>query len=135
MKKGQKASIDGYQCLLFPMEYMNISQGNWGTFSHNGVNALDNAGKDAGIDETIAPCDLKVKWIDCASNGNAVFLESVKPVWWADGSLDYASFMFIHDNYVEDIRSLMNKGYVFKQGETFGDEGTAGFATGELLIA
>lgn len=130
MKIGQKLVYNGIQCLGFPMEYENITQGNFGTFSHKEINAIDNAGKDAGIDPTIVPADCKVVYIDSARNGNAVFLETLGKVGWADGDIEYGTMMFIHDNYVEDIRQYFRLGKVFKQGETFGDEGTAGFATG-----
>lgn len=125
MQKGQKITKNGYQLLGFPMEYMNVTQGN-NEGTHLGTNALDNAGKDTGIDETIAPCDCHLVAYDSPKNGNAVFLESDSPVLFRDGTVDYATMMFIHDNYIEDIKQVKN----FKQGATFGDEGTAGRATG-----
>lgn len=125
MQKGQKLSKNGYQLLGFPMEYMNITQGN-NVGTHLGTNAMDNAGKDTGIDETIAPCDCHLVAYDTAKNGNTVFLESDKKVLFRDGTVDYATMMFLHDNYIEDIKRVKN----FKQGDTFGDEGTAGYAFG-----
>ena len=125
MRKGQKLTKGGYQLLGFPMEYMRITQGN-NVGSHLGTNAMDNAGKDTGIDETIAPCDCHLVAYDTAQNGNAVFLESDNKVLFRDGTIDFATFMFLHDNYVEDIKRVKR----FKQGDTFGDEGTAGRAYG-----
>lgn len=119
-----------YELLRFPMKTMNITQGNNGQYSHQGVNALDIAGKDTGIEPTFAPCSMRYKWHDSAANGNAIFFESTAPVMFADGTIDYATFMFIHDNYIGDILALANKGHVFAQWEEFGDEGTAGRATG-----
>ncbi len=119
-----------YELLRFPMKVMNITQGNNGPYSHQGVNALDIAGKDTGIEPTFAPCSMRYKWHDSAANGNAIFFESVNKVMFADGSIDYATLMFIHDNYIGDILALANKGHVFAQWEEFGDEGTAGRATG-----
>lgn len=119
-----------YELLRFPMKCMNITQGNNGQYSHQGVNALDIAGKDTGIEPTFAPCSMRYKWHDSAANGNAIFFESTAPVMFADGTIDYATFMFIHDNYIGDILALANKGHVFAQWEEFGDEGTAGRATG-----
>lgn len=119
-----------YELIRFPMKTMTITQGNNGQYSHQGVNALDIAGKDAGIDPTFAPCSMRYKWHDSAANGNAIFFESVNKVMFADGTIDYATFMFIHDNYIGDILALANKGHVFAQWEEFGDEGTAGRATG-----
>ncbi len=119
-----------YELIRFPMKTMNITQGNNGQYSHQGVTALDIAGKDTGIEPTFAPCSMRYKWHDSAANGNAIFFESVNKVMFADGSIDYVTFMFIHDNYIGDILALANKGHVFAQWEEFGDEGTAGRATG-----
>lgn len=115
-----------YELLRFPMKVMNITQGNNGQFSHQGVNALDIAGKDAGIDPTFAPCKMVIKRKEGYGQGNAVFAESVDKVMFADGTVDYAKFMFLHDNYTGDFAV----GRVFQQWEEFGDEGTAGYATG-----
>lgn len=115
--------------LGFPMEYMNITQGN-NVGTHIGTNALDNAGKDAGIDPTFAPCDMHLVAYDSQANGNAVFFESNQPVLFRDGTVNYATFMFIHDNSISDIVAYANAGNTWKQGQEFGDEGTTGYATG-----
>ncbi|WP_281509134.1 hypothetical protein [Faecalibaculum rodentium] len=115
-----------YELLRFPMKTMNVTQGNNGQYSHQGVNALDIAGKDAGIDPTFAPCKMRIARKEGYANGNAVFAESVDKVMFADGTVDYAKFMFLHDNYTGDF----SVGRVFQQWEEFGDEGTAGYATG-----
>lgn len=126
MKKNQTLIVNGYEVILFPMEYMNITQGENGSFSHQGTNAIDCAGKDTGIDPLFAPVTMKCVAKDSATNGNAVAFESVNKVMFADGTIDYACFLFIHDNYIGDY----NVGSIFKQGQEFGDEGTAGRATG-----
>ena len=69
-----------------------------------------------------------VAW-DSYAAGNAVFFVSTQKVRFRDGTIDYAVIMIIHDNYIGDILAL-GKNYVFKQGEEFGDEGTAGRASG-----
>lgn len=115
-----------YELIRFPMKCMNITQGNNGPYSHQGVNALDIAGKDTGIDPTFAPCKMRIVRKEGPANGNAVFAESLEPVLFADGTIDYAKFMFLHDNYIGDFEV----GRVFSQWEEFGDEGTAGKATG-----
>lgn len=124
-KRNQKLSIGGYQVLIFPMEYMNITQGN-NIGTHIGTNAIDCAGKDIGIDPTFAPCDMHYVTNDSPTNGNAIWFQSDHKVMFADGTIDYATFMFIHDNYIGDILQVRS----FKQGQEFGDEGTAGKATG-----
>lgn len=125
MKKGQTSKRGGYEDVLFPMEVLNITQGdNVGT--HLGTYAIDNAGKDAGIDPLFAPVSMSLVYYDTAANGNAVFFQSDNKVRFADGSIDYLTTMFIHDNYIEDIKQVKH----FKQGQEFGDEGTTGYATG-----
>ncbi|MCF0261073.1 MAG: hypothetical protein HUJ54_14530, partial [Erysipelotrichaceae bacterium] len=107
----------------------SISQGVNGGYSHQGANALDLTGKDAGIDPVYAPVTMKCVWKDSTANGNACFFESTEKVEFADGTVDYASFMFIHDNDVSDIQI----GQIFKQNQKFYDEGTAGQATGNHI--
>lgn len=115
-----------YELIRFPMKTMNITQGNNGQYSHQGVTALDIAGKDTGIEPTFAPCKMRIVRKEGYGQGNAVFAESVDKVMFADGTVDYAKFMFLHDNYTGDFAV----GRVFEQWEEFGDEGTAGYATG-----
>lgn len=112
--------------LMFPMRVINITQGVNGQYSHQGTYAIDNAGKDTGIDDVYAPCTMIIKYKDSSTNGNAVFAESTDKVQFADGSIDYATFMFIHDNDISDLRV----GQTIKQSEVFYQEGTAGKATG-----
>ena len=38
------------QKLLFPMQFVNITQGSYGSFSHKNLKAIDNAGRDSGAD-------------------------------------------------------------------------------------
>ena len=125
MKKGQTLkTLDGIECVLFPMEYMNITQGVNGSFSHKGDMALDLAGKDTGIDPIFMPCTMKVVWKDPKIGG--VLYESTAKVHMADGTEDYIHMLTLHDNKISDL--AMNK--TFKQGQETGDEGTAGRATG-----
>lgn len=113
-----------YEVLLFPMEFLNITQGdNEGT--HLGTFAIDNAGKNVGIDSLFAPCTMKCMAIDSA-HGNAVWFQSVNRVSLADGSKDYVTFLFIHDDLIKDLAV----GKIFLQGMKCYDEGTSGKATG-----
>jgi len=105
------------------MKYMNITQGiEVGTHVYS--NAIDNAGIDKGIDGLFAPFDgvIKKKW----ATGNVVWLESLEKVEFADGTVDYATFMTVHDNDISNI----TVGQQFKQGQEYYQEGTAGNASG-----
>lgn len=127
MKKGQTSKRNGVQDILFPMTHMNITQGNNGQFSHQGVNALDLAGKDTGRDLFYAPFDVKcVATGDRNTEGNAAFWESTAKVRFADGTIDYATIMVLHDNSLAGIYP----GVRYSQGTQIGQEGTAGYATG-----
>jgi hypothetical protein len=130
MSVTKKVNGTTYECLILPMKNFQISQGCNGQYSHQGVNALDICGKDTGIEETIAPCKMKFITNDSYTNGNAVWFQSVNKVLFADGTVNYATMMFLHDNDISDIKAAAASGHVWAQGESFGDEGTAGYATG-----
>ena len=103
------------------MQVLNITQGDFeGT--HAGTYATDNAGKDTGIDSIFAPVTMTLVAYDSATNGNAVFFQSDNKVRFADGTIDYLTCMFIHDNNISDILKVKH----YKQGQKFGDEGTTG---------
>ena len=119
-----------YQRILMPMVNVNITQKEGGTFSHKGVNAIDLAGKNSKIENVHAPVDMKiVKMYKYNSMGNSVIATSVNKVRFADGSIDYATFQFMHDNNIDDLKI----GKVIKQWQVFYQEGTSGFATGNHI--
>lgn len=103
------------------MKYLNITQG-VGEGTHVDSNAIDSAGLDKGIENVYAPYDGVIKKI----YGSSVWIESLEPVEWADGSIEFATSFYTHDN---DVRDLF-VGKVIRQGEAFYQEGTAGQATG-----
>lgn len=119
-----------YEVLVFPMDVINITQGCNGYYSHTKANAIDSAGKDTGKDPIFAPVTMKYITNDSYANGNAIYFQSVNPVLFADGTVDYATFMFIHDDYIGDVQALAAQGHIFEQGEECLDEGVAGMATG-----
>ncbi|MDL2211663.1 M23 family metallopeptidase [Erysipelotrichaceae bacterium OttesenSCG-928-M19] len=119
-----------YQRLIMPMNNVGISQKEGGKFSHKGINAIDLYGKNTKIEQAYAPCDCKViKKYAYSSMGNAVVFQSTKKVYFADGSINYATFMMMHDNKISDIKV----GQVFKQGQKCYDEGSYGYATGNHI--
>lgn len=126
MKKEQTSVKNGIQNILFPVEHLNISQGNNGSYSHQGINALDLAGYQGGCSPVYAPFDAVCIGIDEPNLGNAVFWQSQKKVRFADGTLDYATIMLMHDNDLTGIYI----GAKFSQGTQIGNAGTAGRATG-----
>ncbi len=113
---------------IFPMRYLNVSQGMGGSYSHKDTMKIDVIGSGSGIDNVFAPFTGIIRKID-PTNGNWVWLESLNPVKYADGTEDYMTIAFTHDN---DISNLA-VGDIIKQGEVFYQEGTAGMATGNHL--
>ena len=109
---------------LFPSKYIRITQGyNEGT--HKNSYAIDNGGKDTGISDIYAPFTGVIKKI-YQNDANEVWLESIDKVEYPDGTIDYMTVMFAHDNDVSNlfVGKRINKGEVFYQ------EGTKGNVTG-----
>lgn len=128
MKKGQTSKRGGYEDILFPMEICNITQGD-NTGTHKGAYAVDLAGKDTGRDNAYMPFTGVIKAIDSPANGNALFIQSTNKVRFADGTIDYCTVMFVHDNE----RTGWAVGKTFKQGVQIYTEGTAGKAYGNHI--
>lgn len=126
--------VNGTEVLLFPMNTMNLSQGENGILppgssgykTHEGTMAIDCYGADLGQDPCYAPCTMKCIYKDSYKNGNACFFESVDEVFLANGTKSKVSMLFIHDNDISDI--VVNG--VINQGNEFFKEGTAGEASG-----
>lgn len=109
---------------LYPSYYMRITQG-YNEGSHISSYAIDDAGKDTNISKLRAPFTGIIKKIYQA-DANEVWLESLEKVEYPDGTIDYMTILFAHDN---DISNLF-VGKKIKQGEEFYSEGTKGNATG-----
>lgn len=109
---------------MYPIKTIRITQRN-----HQGTHAdcfaTDEAGPDGGISSLFAPFTGIIKKI-YSKDANEVWLESVEPVLFADGTKDYMTIMFCHDNDVSDLWV----GKIIKKGEAFYQEGTKGYATG-----
>ena len=118
---------DGYEVMLFPMEYMNISQGEYSSYSHE--LAMDFLGWNASGRvyncPYYAPCSCRcvAHW---GSSDNATW-ESLDKVHLPDGSLTKVTFCFNHDPLPPAV------GTVLTQGDLIGHSGRAGFATGDHM--
>lgn len=114
---------DGEEVALFPSETVYVMQGAYESFSHSGQNAIDfvtlNGRAFCPFTGTVM---RKLGYEQC----NAVFVQSNSRVRYADGSLDYMTVVFMHDNYIGDLYV----GQTVSQGEYFYDMGTAGYAFG-----
>ena len=104
----------------FPMTYLSITQGVNGSPTHEKTNAIDDNGKNKECDNVVAPFTGVIKKI--YTPFNAVWLESCDKVKYADGTIDYMTVLFMHDNDISNLRV----GQIVKQGTVFYQEGTKG---------
>lgn len=125
MKPNKKyVASDGIEFFMCPFTDMYITQGSGGNFSHRGTMANDVRGKEAGVKYPYyAPCDVKLIWRDLAT-GEGMW-QSLNKVRFANGNIDYATFVTVHDNTFNAV-----VGQVVKQSEQLGNMGDKGNATG-----
>ena len=127
MQKGQTSRRGGIQDFLCPFTDMYITQGSQ-MGSHRGTMANDVRGAYAGVKYPVyAPCDCKLIWCDKA-NGQGMW-QSLEKVRFANGNIDYATFVTAHDNTFD-----ATPGQIVRQGEqltNMGDKaGNGGYVTG-----
>lgn len=121
---------DGYEVLLFPLEYMYISQDEGGSYSHQGTYNMDFLGWGANGRilncSYYAPCSCKLVYQ--STTGAYNIWESTNKVHTPSG-LTYVCFWVMHDDNVERY----NVGQVLRQGDLLGKTGTRGQTTGDHL--
>ena len=128
------------KCKFF-MKHMRVTQGygryengniDYTSYSHTGSYALDFGGKDLEKDWAYAPCDVEVKRVYGVYN--AVWFESLEEVVCSDGQKRKLVFMMLHIDD-EDLKALgLKEGKVFRQGEKFYREGSAGAVGNHIHI-
>lgn len=124
MYKGQKSVRNGIEDFLCPFTDMYISQGSNGKYSHRGIMANDVRGVQAGVRYPYyAPCTCKC--IKIYPESGQVMWQSVNKVRFANGRVDYATFMTVHDNSMD-----AKIGMVVSQGNQLGNMGTKGNVSG-----
>ena len=129
MRAGQKlVGSDGKEVMLFPLEYLYITQGENGSYSHQGILAIDfvewsNNGQVPNA-TLYAPCSCKCVAILNGPDNGRIF-QSLDKVHTPNG-LKYVSFICFHDN-----NPIASVGDTFNQGDVFAHTGTAGNVTGD----
>lgn len=117
MKKNQTSKSNGRENFLCPFTDVYITQDN-GVGSHKGTKAYDIRGARDGVKfPYYAPCTCKLIWRDL-SNGQGLW-QSVAKVNFANGRVDYATFMTAHD---ETFDAKINQ--VVNQGKQLGNMGS-----------
>lgn len=119
---------DDKEVMLFPLEYMYISQGENGQYSHQGTLNIDFLGWGANgrvLQAPIyAPCSCKCVAVITGIDNGRVF-QSLDRVHTPRG-LEIVTFMFFHDN-----NPIASVGSTFTQGDLIAHTGTAGNVTGD----
>ena len=114
----------GRDLALFPCQTMMVTQGAYDDYSHQKQNALDIQPTNG---MAFAPFNAKVVRVDPGETTcNGVWLQSIDKVRYADGSYDYMTVLFMHDNDISDL----TVGRVLTQGEYFYQSGTMGNSSG-----
>lgn len=112
-----------YEYAWFPVSVMNITQIAYESYSHGNSNHIDCIGSTYAF----APFTGKIVNVD-ASYGVALF-QSINPVYYADGTLDYMTVQFMHGSNSDTLKSYYDKGTIISQGTNFykiGDVGSSG---------
>ena len=121
---------DGKEVMLFPLEYIYISQGENGQYSHQGTLNIDFLGWGANgrvLHAPIyAPCSCRCVAVITGIDNGRVF-QSTDRVHTPRG-LEIVTFMFFHDN-----NPIASVGDTFHQGALIGHTGTAGNVTGDHM--
>lgn len=103
---------------------MYITQGSGGNYSHKGIMANDVRGSSAGVRYPYyAPCTCKC--LKTYPSSGQVMWQSTNKVRFANGRIDYATFMTCHDDTMD-----AKVGMIVPQGNQLGNMGTKGNATG-----
>lgn len=124
MYKGQKSVRVGIEDFLCPFTDMYITQGSNSEFSHKGIMANDVRGLESGVRYPYyAPCTCKC--IKVYPESGQSMWQSVNKVRFANGNINYATFMIAHDDSQDCY-----VGQVVEQGSQLGNMGTKGNATG-----
>ena len=136
---GTDPYFEDIQCAEWPMNYLNFSRTNTkidldqDLLDENKDRIKDNeptSGHRAyamdvygGNKKVLAPFDMKIVYIYQGSH--MVVIESEKPVRFANGTVDYMTCVFIHDDNIKDLWV----GKTFKQGDKFYDQGDYGLGS------
>lgn len=131
LRNKQYFTKDGAQLSVYFMEVMGISQGMFAGFSHRMRQAIDDAGRGAGIDSAFAPFDLKVVWKKQNGSKTGILVTNTRRILTPIGFFDpfQVNILLWHDNNTSDLWV----GKEIKQGTRFYEEGTADNATGNHI--
>ena len=121
---GKVTGGSAYQLAMMPMQYINVTQGENGQFSHRGTLCIDFTGQAPRF-PYYAPCACTC--INLNVQNAYLIWKSDKKVMCADGKVRNLVWSCIHEN----PPATHKVGTKLKQGDLMGYSGTGGFATGD----
>lgn len=114
----------GQDLALFPANSMRVTQGAYDDYSHMDQNALD-IQPTGGM--AFAPFNAQIVRKDAGEAlCNGIWIQSTDKVRYADGSYDYMTVLFMHDDNIDNL----TVGQMLTQGEYFYQSGTTGNSSG-----
>lgn len=114
----------GQDLALFPANSMCVTQGAYDDYSHMDQNALD-IQPTGGM--AFAPFNAQIVRKDAGEAlCNGIWIQSTDKVRYADGSYDYMTVLFMHDDNIDNL----SVGQMLTQGEYFYQSGTTGNSSG-----
>lgn len=117
MRRGQTLKDNNVEVALFPLEYMNISQGEYGSYSHMGTLSMDFLGWDSSGRVLKCPYYAPV-------SSRVVYHGSYYNVWQSLNEVitptgkRYITYVVMHDDNPPILGTIKN------QGELIGHTGT-----------
>lgn len=128
MKPFETLKIKGNECVLFPLESLYVTR-----YHHKGddyiLDLIDYQNDRQILKAPLyAPVSMKCVHVGTLeTNTPTVTWESLEPVLFVDGTIDYLTLSISHDNDFSDY----TVGEVIFQGSVIGHTGTAGEVTGD----
>lgn len=123
MEINKKYKKNGYECSMCPFTGDNvITQFAYSNYSHAGSTAIDVAD---GNEKKAYYAPATVKCVKIDTTYCFTWWQTVDKVWQPNGILDYATYMFGHDESMN-----CNIGQIIEQGVQIGNYGAGGNATG-----
>ena len=118
------AKADNYESAWFPLTCIDVIQVCFENASHQGSYHIDcNSG--TGSDGWVhAPFTGKV--VAYTTNYSCALFQSINPVRYADGTIDYMTLCLEHGSNISQLQEYYNNGTVIKQGEAFYKAGGIG---------
>lgn len=121
----QYVGSNGKQNVVFPLEFMYMTQPEGGSYSHAGTYAMDFQGMSSPSTRQYrcpyyAPCDLQMVAISDSSSHGYVYT-SINEVNFIDGTTGYFTILVAHDNTSYSVGRRVAQGYELGKTGTYGN--------------